>query len=189
MSSFLLFQPDNLGEARCVYSPAPENQLEGQQTCRNWNVDKTADGALATGVWEIIPGAYRVTKQEEWEFGMILRGSRRSPKKEAKPSDAFVLEPGFVGTWKVIKTTREKSGSITEGHRRSSRRQNRCQPERRVRWRREAPFPGRNHLLSSAGRIEQRSPQHPSFDDAESFFSRRQARWTRVARTGFVTGA
>lgn len=112
MSSFIKFPLNNLGEPHRVYSPLPERQLEGNQICRNWNVDKTADESVATGVWEVTPGAYRSMKQESWELCVILSGVSEITEDGCKTvtvraGDSFVLRPGFVGTWKVIETTRK----------------------------------------------------------------------------------
>ncbi|WP_321867126.1 cupin domain-containing protein [Paraburkholderia tropica] len=112
MSSFIQFPLNDLGNPHRVYSPLPERQLEGNQICRNWNVDKTEDEKVATGVWEVTPGAYRSMKQDAWELCVILSGVSEITEDggetvTVRAGDSFVLKPGFVGTWRVLETTRK----------------------------------------------------------------------------------
>jgi uncharacterized cupin superfamily protein len=112
MSSFIQFALHDLGEPHRISAPLPERQLEGDQACRNWNVDKTADGTVETGVWEITPGAYRSMKGDTRELCVILSGVSEITEDGGEPvtvraGDTFVLKPGFVGKWRVLETTRK----------------------------------------------------------------------------------
>ncbi|WP_414442342.1 hypothetical protein [Burkholderia sp. 22PA0106] len=50
MRAFIQFSLSALGEQHHTYARLPDKQLEGQQTRKNWNIDKTDDGKVAMGV-------------------------------------------------------------------------------------------------------------------------------------------
>ena len=92
--------------------PVPERLVEGHPTWNTWQVAETADGNVSTGIWEVTPGAYRSVKGDTWEFCSILSGVSEliedgHPPRRIGPGDTFVMNPGFVGVWRVLETTRK----------------------------------------------------------------------------------
>ena len=71
---------------------------------RTWNVEDDRDGLYA-GIWEATPGEWRIV-YAEWEFFHISRAVPCSPEEGGEAGtltagDAFVIRPGFKGTWRV----------------------------------------------------------------------------------------
>ena len=58
MSNLTFFKLDNLGPGR-ESGPLPERLIAGDPRFTSWDVEKTTDGKLSTGVWEITPGTIR----------------------------------------------------------------------------------------------------------------------------------
>jgi uncharacterized protein len=88
-------------------APAPDRLIAGSPRFRTWNVEE-ADGLFA-GLWEATPGKWRIL-YEEWEFCHILSGvsiltEDGGTARTVRAGDAFVLRPGFAGTWEVVETT------------------------------------------------------------------------------------
>lgn len=93
-----------------VSRPDPAKVVSGDPVHTTWNVEER-DG-LYCGVWESTPGKWRIV-YEEWEFCHILSGvsvltEDGGAARSVKAGDAFVLRPGFKGTWEVIETTRKE---------------------------------------------------------------------------------
>jgi len=110
MAQWVMFPAAGLGEAE---AGAPgEGRLEaGNPAFRTWNSYESADGRTFAGIWEATPGRWRVV-YEEWESCTLLAGrSVVTPDGEAPvqlgPGDTMILEPGFIGTWEVVETTRK----------------------------------------------------------------------------------
>ncbi|MGU3493096.1 cupin domain-containing protein [Xanthobacteraceae bacterium A53D] len=66
---------------------------------------------LCAGEWEATVGKWRVS-YDEWEYCLIVSGrcivtGDDGTRIEAGPGDAFVLEPGFTGTWEVLEPMRK----------------------------------------------------------------------------------
>lgn len=108
MSNFLLLDPTAVApeESR----PAPDRLVSGDPVHRTWNVEDR-DGLYA-GVWESTPGEWRV-EYTEWEYCEILAGvsvlsEDGGEARRVGPGDAFLLRPGFRGTWRVEETTRKR---------------------------------------------------------------------------------
>lgn len=111
MSKLAFFKFDNLGTPR-ERAPLPERLLEGNPTLRNWDVDTTSDGKVSTGVFEVTPGTVRSIKGETWEFCYILSGISELTEDGKEPiriqaGDAFVMQPGYLGKWRCVETTRK----------------------------------------------------------------------------------
>jgi len=93
-----------------VSRPAPERVIAGDPVHRTWNVED-ADGLYA-GIWESTPGEWRI-RYSEWEYCEILSGvsvlvDASSNERRFAAGDAFVIRPGFEGTWRVVETTRKR---------------------------------------------------------------------------------
>lgn len=91
-------------------SPKPERILVGEPKHRTWNVEDDGEGTYA-GLWESTPGEWRI-EYDEWEFCHIVSGEGTVTHDDGTtlrygPGDAFVLRPGFRGTWRVDLTTRK----------------------------------------------------------------------------------
>jgi uncharacterized protein len=92
-------------------SPAPGRLISGDPRFRPWNGEE-AEGGLYAGVWEATPGKWRI-EYDEWEFCHILSGvsvisQAGGETRTVRAGDAFVLRPGFKGTWEVVETTRKE---------------------------------------------------------------------------------
>jgi uncharacterized protein len=92
-------------------APKPERVIAGAPAFRTWTFEESADGKLFAGVWESTPGTWRIS-YDEWEYCSILSGvsvvtrDGEAPRR-VRTGDAFVIQPGFVGTWEVVETTRK----------------------------------------------------------------------------------
>jgi uncharacterized cupin superfamily protein len=111
MSYLTFFNHENLPEAR-ESVPPPERIVEGAPKFKTWDVEKTADGAVRSGVWEATPGAYWAEKGDTWEICTIVSGlselvEEGQPVRRVKAGDTFVMKPGFKAIWRVIETTRK----------------------------------------------------------------------------------
>ncbi|MES0111557.1 cupin domain-containing protein [Mesorhizobium sp. M0013] len=111
MNGMTFFDYDNFPEPR-KGSPLPERLVEGNPTFLTWDIEKSADGKVTSGIWEVTPGAYWSIKGESWEFCSILSGiseivEEGQPTRRIQAGDTFVLKPGFKGIWRVIETTRK----------------------------------------------------------------------------------
>jgi uncharacterized cupin superfamily protein len=111
MSNLTFVDQNNLPTPR-KGQPAPDRLIEGNPQFLSWDIAQTADGVVRSGVWEATPGAYRSIKGETFEVCVILSGVSELTEDGCEPrrivaGDSFVMHPGFVGTWKVIETTRK----------------------------------------------------------------------------------
>ncbi len=110
MPSF--FQPITTSVAQPeAAAPAPDRIISGDPKFRSWNADEQPNGLYA-GIWEATPGKWRI-QYDEWEFCHILSGlsviaEDDGEARTVKAGDAFVLRPGFKGTWEVLETTRKE---------------------------------------------------------------------------------
>jgi uncharacterized cupin superfamily protein len=92
-------------------APAPDRLIAGDPKFRTWNVEE-GEGGLYAGIWEATPGKWRI-EYEEWEFCHILAGvsviaEEGGEARTVLAGDAFVLRPGFRGSWEVLETTRKE---------------------------------------------------------------------------------
>lgn len=112
MSTMIRFPLDALeGVASEEGSPKPERLLFGAPKFRTWVFEESGDGKLFAGVWESTPGKWRIV-YDEWEYCSILSGVSIVTRDGEAPQrvgvgDAFVITPGFEGTWEVVETTRK----------------------------------------------------------------------------------
>jgi uncharacterized cupin superfamily protein len=94
-----------------IGAPAEGRAVSGHPRFVTWNVEE-ADGGLYAGIWEATPGKWRI-EYDEWEFCHILSGVSVITEEGGEPrtvraGDAFILRPGFNGTWEVVETTRKE---------------------------------------------------------------------------------
>lgn len=95
------------GIAPEITRPPPDRVLAGDPVHSAWNVEDR-DGLFA-GIWQSTPGTWRVV-YDEWEYVRILEGvSILTPEGGApvtlRAGDAWIIRPGFRGTWEVVETT------------------------------------------------------------------------------------
>ena len=92
-----------------VSRPDPSRVIAGDPVHRTWLTEE-ADGLFA-GVWEATPGTWRVV-YDEWEYFRLTDGVSVITPDAGDPvtlraGDAWVIRPGFTGTWEVVETTRK----------------------------------------------------------------------------------
>jgi uncharacterized protein len=90
---------------------AADRVISGDPQFRTWNAEE-AEGGLYAGIWEATPGKWRI-EYDEWEFCHILSGvsvvtEDGGAEHILRAGDAFVLRPGFKGSWQVLETTRKE---------------------------------------------------------------------------------
>lgn len=90
-------------------APAPDRLIDGDPKFTTWNLEEK-DGLYA-GIWQSTPGKWHVI-YDEWEYFRILSGvsiltDASGTANTLKAGDAFILRPGFEGTWEVVETTRK----------------------------------------------------------------------------------
>ena len=109
---FIRFPLDVLDRTPFESSAAnPERLIVGAPAFRTWTFEESADGKIFAGVWESTPGKWRII-YNEWECCSILSGVSVITRDNEAPQrviagDAFVIQPGFAGTWEVVETTRK----------------------------------------------------------------------------------
>lgn len=94
-----------------IGAPAEGRTISGDPRFATWNVEE-AEGGLYAGIWEATPGKWRI-EYDEWEFCHIISGvsvvtEDGGEARTVREGDAFLLRPGFKGTWEVIETTRKE---------------------------------------------------------------------------------
>jgi len=72
---------------------------------KTWRLYASEDESIRCGRWEALPGTYHAT-YEAWEFvhlieGRIIITPDGGDPQTVGPGDAFVIEKGFKGTWKI----------------------------------------------------------------------------------------
>jgi uncharacterized protein len=79
--------------------------VEGKPTMKTWIQHTSADGSMISGTWEATPGSYHAT-YTGYEFVHLIEGrititpDGGSPVTVG-PGDAFVVEAGFKGVWRI----------------------------------------------------------------------------------------
>jgi len=100
------------GEAAPEFEPiAAERRVEGAPMTET-RLDYRLDNTIYVGEWAADVGAWRVD-YEEWEFCHVLEGvceltSDAGETQRFHAGDSFVIEPGFVGVWRVIAPMRKR---------------------------------------------------------------------------------
>jgi uncharacterized cupin superfamily protein len=84
----------------------PETIAQGSGLSRIWNAYSGEDGRFHVGHWQSEPGVRHVVYTET-ELCVILEGRVRltdtaGNSVEFGPGEAFVIAPGFRGTWESI---------------------------------------------------------------------------------------
>ncbi len=92
-------------------APPPERVRSGNPQNRTWNAYETPDGKFFSGIWESDAGCWDIDYTEA-ELCHIIEGESRLTDADGtetivRAGDAFVIPPGFKGTWEVITRTRK----------------------------------------------------------------------------------
>lgn len=111
MSKLNVFDLDQLGDAE-LGGPLPGRIVDGNPAFKTWVMENNGDGALTAGVWEVDSGSYKSIKGDSWEFCYILSGLSELTEdgqapRQIGPGDAFVMQPGYVGTWRALEPTKK----------------------------------------------------------------------------------
>lgn len=90
----------------------PERLISGDPNFKTWEQDSSCGGMISTGVWETTAGEWCSMKGKNFEFCYIVSGSGELIPEGGMPAaykagDAFVMKPGWVGTWRAIEKTRK----------------------------------------------------------------------------------
>jgi uncharacterized protein len=80
-------------------------KVEGNPTMKTWVQHTSADGSVISGTWEATPGTYHAT-YNTYEFVHLIKGEITITEDggnatNVSAGDAFVVEAGFKGTWKI----------------------------------------------------------------------------------------
>lgn len=106
----------------------PQILLAGDPRFRTSVQDRSDDGMIQIGVWEATEGMTRSIKGEKTEFCFIISGKAELTQDGCEPQifregDAFVMKPGFTGTWQTLETVQKffvivdpgQAGGVTSG--------------------------------------------------------------------------
>jgi uncharacterized protein len=110
---------DIVNAAEPVLSSAlAERLIEGHPSYKTWEMDRSEDSVIRSGMWEATPGATRSIKGTTWEFCVIISGvvemtEEGGDTRRFTAGDVFVMKPGFVGVWKTIETVRKWWVTVT----------------------------------------------------------------------------
>ena len=85
---------------------APDKIIAGAPETRTAVLYEDAAAKHYAGEWEATIGTWRIA-YTEWEYVRMLSGrcivtGEDGTRIEAGAGDAFVIEPGFTGTWQVL---------------------------------------------------------------------------------------
>jgi len=100
------------GEAAPDRQPIAADRLVDGAPVTETRLDYESGNATYVGEWSAGVGAWRVS-YDEWEFCHMLEGVCELTPDGGEPQrfragDSFVIEPGFVGVWRVIAPMRKR---------------------------------------------------------------------------------
>lgn len=86
-------------------------KVSGEPSMKTYVQHTSADGSLISGFWEATPGVYRA-EYKGFEFVHLLAGRIVITPDGGAPVEmtagcAFVVEPGFSGTWEITEPVRK----------------------------------------------------------------------------------
>ena len=109
---FLVIDALSPGVEPIVSAADPASTVAGDPATLTWELDRTPDGSVETGIWEIAPGTWNFTA-DCWEIMHIVAGHSELTETETGKThvltagSVFLMRPGFTVVWKVIETTRK----------------------------------------------------------------------------------
>lgn len=89
----------------------PAKLIKGKYKTKTWNHWTGEGDRLFSGVWESTPGKVPID-YTEWEFCHFVEGkailtNEKGKRWTLKKGDAFIIPPGFKGTWETVKKVRK----------------------------------------------------------------------------------
>lgn len=101
-----------LGQGPSEDAPIPADRVAEGSPHAVSRLDYERDGKVFAGEWSASVGAWSV-KYDEWEFCHVLEGACEletsdGQKRRFQAGDSFVIEPGFIGVWRVIEPMRKR---------------------------------------------------------------------------------
>jgi uncharacterized cupin superfamily protein len=86
-------------------------KVEGNPTMKTWIQHTAADGTVISGTWEATPGSWHAS-YANYEFVHLLEGRVTITEDGGEPvnlgsGDAFVVEAGFKGVWRIEEPVRK----------------------------------------------------------------------------------
>lgn len=86
-------------------------RVQGDPSMRTWVQHTSADGTMMAGTWESDVGTWHAT-YTEYEYVHLLQGRIVITEDGGEPvtvraGDAFAVEAGFRGTWRVEEPVRK----------------------------------------------------------------------------------
>jgi uncharacterized cupin superfamily protein len=112
MTDILVMTTKGKGSPKVEAGAADATKLiKGKYKTKTWNHFTGEDGRLYCGIWESTPGKVEINCVE-WEFCHFMQGKAvltndKGKKWTLKKGDAFIIPPGFKGTWETIKKVRK----------------------------------------------------------------------------------
>ena len=108
MAEIIMVTTDGPAEAA---SPDPARLISGEYKTRTYNQYEGEEGRLFAGIWESTPGKVRIA-YDEWEFchfisGVAVLTNEDGKSWRLKAGDAFIIPPGFKGTWETVEAVRK----------------------------------------------------------------------------------
>ena len=90
-----------------ITRPDPALVIKGDPVHTTWNVEE--DAGLYCGIWQSTPGKWRIA-YAEWEYVHIHAGHSiltddAGAQTHLRAGDAWIIRPGYKGTWEVMETT------------------------------------------------------------------------------------
>jgi uncharacterized cupin superfamily protein len=91
--------------------PAPEKRVRGEPKTLTYNHFEGEEGRLYCGIWESTAGTVKIN-YTEWEFCHLIAGeailtSTEGERWTFKEGSAFIIPPGFEGTWETVRPVRK----------------------------------------------------------------------------------
>ena len=85
--------------------------VSGKPKMKTWVQNTSKDGSMIAGYWEATIGTYHAT-YTDYEFVHVIAGKVTITPDGGKSvnlgaGDAFTIEPGFSGTWKIKEKIRK----------------------------------------------------------------------------------
>ena len=86
-------------------------KVEGSPSMKTWIQHTTADGTMISGTWEATVGSYHATYAAH-EFVHLIEGRITITEDGGEPvtvgpGDAFAVEAGFKGVWRIEQPVRK----------------------------------------------------------------------------------
>lgn len=87
--------------------PDASKLIAGDPVHTTWSIEE--GNGLYCGLWQSTPGKWRIS-YDEWEYFHMLKGASVLTDADGmetilRAGDAFIIRPGFTGTWEVRETT------------------------------------------------------------------------------------